>query len=105
MATKTERKVPKVVHGTQPASATTQPPGMDRRPAIHGATVGASKIWFGTVTCSPNHKGPPHHHGEAETATYIISGHVRVHYGEDFKEFPGGRTGLVVAGATGIAGE
>ena len=87
MATKTERKVPKVVHGTQPASATTQTPGMERRPAIHGATVGASKIWFGTVTCSPNHKGPPHHHGEAETAAYIISGHVRVHYGEDFKEF------------------
>ena len=87
MATKTERKVPKVVHGTQPASATTQTPGMERRPAIHGATVGASKIWFGTVSCAPNQTGPPHHHGEAETAAYVKSGRVRVYYGEDFKEW------------------
>ena len=86
MAAKTEGNVPKVIHGTQPASETTQTPGMERRPAIHKASVGASKIWFGTVTCSLNHKGPPHHHGEAETAAYIISGHVRVHYGGNFKE-------------------
>ena len=78
--------VPKVVHGTQPASETAQTPGMERRPAIHKGSVGASKIWFGTVTSSPNHKGPPHHHGEAETAAYIVSGHVRVHYGENFEE-------------------
>ena len=60
---------------------------MERRPAIDAAAVGASKIWFGTVTSAPNHKGPPHQHGEAETAAYVISGHVRVHYGEDFKEW------------------
>ena len=87
MATETQRKAPKVVHGTQPASATAQTTGLERRPAIHGATVGASKLWFGTVTSFPNHKGPPHQHGEAETAAYVISGHVRVHYGEDFKEY------------------
>ncbi len=86
MATETQRLVPMVVHGTQPASTTAQTPGMDRRPAIHKSTVGASKIWFGTVTSDPKHTGPPHHHGEAETAAYVISGHVRVHYGEDFKE-------------------
>jgi len=80
-------RVPKVIHGTQPASETAQTPGMVRRPAIHKASTGASKIWFGTVTCDPNHKGPPHHHGEAETAAYVISGHVRVHYGEEFEEY------------------
>ena len=79
-------KVPMVVHGTEPASQTLQTPGMERKPAIHKSSVGASKIWFGTVTCAPNHKGPPHHHGEAETAAYIISGYVRVHYGENFEE-------------------
>ena len=79
-------KVPMVVHGTAPASQTLQTPGMERKPAIHKSSVGASKIWFGTVTCAPNHKGPPHHHGEAETAAYIISGYVRVHYGENFEE-------------------
>ena len=86
MATKTDFKVPMVVHGTRPPSDTAQTPGMERRPAIDAAAVGASKIWFGTVTSAPNHKGPPHQHGEAETAAYVISGHVRVHYGENFEE-------------------
>jgi len=79
-------KTPKVIHGTQPASETAQTPGMERKPAIHKSSTGASKIWLGTVTCAPNYKGPPHSHGEAETAAYIMSGHVRVHYGEDFTE-------------------
>ena len=61
MATKTELKVPKVVHGTRPPSDTAQTPGLERRPAIDASAVGASKIWFGTVTSEPNHKGPPHH--------------------------------------------
>ena len=86
MATKTDLKVPTVVHGTRPPSETAQTPGMERRPAIDASSVGASKIWFGTVTSEPNHKGPPHQHGEAETAAYVISGHVRVHYGENFEE-------------------
>ena len=87
MTVNTNGKVPKVIHGTQASSQTAQTPGMERRPAIHKASVGASKIWFGTVTSAPNHKGPPHHHGEAETAAYVISGHVRVHYGPDFSEY------------------
>ena len=87
MATQTELKVPMVVHGTRPPSDTAQTPGLERRPAIDGTAVGASKIWFGTVTSAPNHKGPPHQHGEAETAAYVISGHVRVYYGEDFEEW------------------
>ena len=84
MATKTDLIIPKVVRGTRPPSDTAQTPGLIRRPAIDGSAVGASKIWFGTVTSEPNHKGPPHMHGEAETAAYVISGHVRVYYGEDF---------------------
>ena len=79
-------KVPKVISGTLPASETAQTPGMIRKPAIHKESTGASKIWFGTVTCAPNYKGPPHHHGEAETAAYVVSGYVRVYYGEDFKD-------------------
>ena len=85
MAMEPSGNIPKVIHGTQPASETAQTPGMERRPAIHKASVGASKIWFGPVTSSPNHIGPPHQHGEAETAAYVISGHVRVHYGENYE--------------------
>ena len=87
MATSTERKAPTVVRGTRPPGDTAQTPGMERRPAIDAAAVGASRIWFGTVTCEPNYKGPPHQHGEAETAAYVISGYVRVYYGEKFEEW------------------
>lgn len=77
----------KVMSGTQPASTTAQTPGMERKPGIDSNTVGASKIWLGHVTCSPNTMGPPHHHGEAETAAYVVKGHIRVYFGEDLKEF------------------
>jgi uncharacterized RmlC-like cupin family protein len=60
---------------------------MIRQPGIDSNTAGAKKIWLGKVTCAPNTLGPPHHHGEAETAAYVISGSIRVYFGEDFKEY------------------
>ena len=87
MSTSIQGTKPYVVHGPQPASTTAQAPGMERRPGISSETSGATKIWLGLVTAAPNEKGPPHHHGEAETAAYILSGHVRVYFGEDFKEY------------------
>ena len=87
MSTSVQGTKPYVVHGPQPASTTAQTPGMKRRPGITSETAGATKIWLGLVTAAPNEKGPPHHHGEAETAAYILSGHVRVYFGEDFKEY------------------
>ncbi len=75
-----------VMPGTQPASTTAQTRGMERAPAIDGNTVGASKIWLGHLTAVPNTMGPPHHHGEAETAVYVLKGRVRVYFGEDFEE-------------------
>ena len=86
MSTAGNGKVPRVVHGTQDLSTTIQTRGMERRPGIDTQTVGASKIWLGHVTAVPNMMGPPHHHGEAETAAFVIKGRVRVYYGEDFKE-------------------
>ena len=85
MSTSTGSKV-KVMSGTQPSSTTTQTPGMERKPGIDSNTVGASKIWLGHVTCTPNTMGPPHHHGDAETAAYVVKGHIRVYFGEDLKE-------------------
>ena len=35
----------------------------------------------------PTTRVPPHHHGEAETAAYILRGRVRVFYGDEFKEY------------------
>ena len=87
MSTTTEGNVVQVVHGTQDPSTTNQTRGMIRRPGIDANTVGAGKIWLGHVTCLPNTLGPPHHHGEAETAAFVLSGHVRVYFGENYEEY------------------
>ena len=87
MSTSVRGTKPYVVHGPQEASATAQTRGMERRPGITSDTAGSSKIWLGLVTAAPNEEGPPHHHGEAETAAYILSGWARVYFGEGFKEY------------------
>ena len=87
MSTSVKGKKVLVKHGTQPASTTAQTPGMERRPGIDSNTAGASKIFLGLVTSHPNEIGPPHEHGEAETAAYVLSGRQRVWFGEDFKEW------------------
>lgn len=87
MTTTAKTQKPRVIHGPQDASGTVQTRGMVRQPGITKDTVGVSKVWMGVVTAAPNESGAPHHHGEAETAAYVISGKVRVYYGEDFKEY------------------
>lgn len=87
MSTKIQGKELKVIHGTQDPNTTAQTRGMTRKPGVDSNTVGASKIFLGLVTCDPNTMGPPHHHGEAETAAYVIKGSIRVYFGEDFKEY------------------
>jgi len=86
MSTYVKGKKPYVVQGPQPSHTTTQTRGMVRQPGITADTAGATKIWLGLVTAAPHEKGPPHHHGEAETAAYVLSGRVRVYFGEDFSE-------------------
>jgi uncharacterized RmlC-like cupin family protein len=54
---------------------TNQTTGMTRREAISGATVGSSKLWMGETHVAPHTSSGDHHHGEAETAIYIVSGH------------------------------
>ena len=59
---------------------------MERLPGITPES-GASKVWLGLVSGAANEIGPPHHHGEAETAVYLLRGHVRVYFGVDFEEY------------------
>jgi uncharacterized RmlC-like cupin family protein len=53
---------------------TTQTSGMRRLEAISGKTVGSEKIWMGETHVSPSTNSGDHHHGEAETAIYVVSG-------------------------------
>lgn len=50
---------------------------MSRQAAVSRGLVGAEKIWVGYVELGPGLQSAVHHHGEAESAIYIISGHAR----------------------------
>ncbi|MEY9905166.1 putative RmlC-like cupin family protein [Catenulispora sp. MAP12-49] len=53
---------------------TGQTSGMTRREAVSGKTVGARKVWMGQTHVAPATNSGDHHHGEAETAIYVVSG-------------------------------
>ena len=54
---------------------TAQTGGMRRIEAISGKTVGSSALWMGETHVSASTASDNHHHGESETAIYVVSGH------------------------------
>ena len=59
---------------------------MLRKAAIAQTTVGAQKIWLGYVELPPGCTSAVHHHGEAESGIYIISGDARFYTGKQLDE-------------------
>jgi uncharacterized RmlC-like cupin family protein len=53
---------------------TAQTTGMRRREAVSARTVGSSKLWMGQTHVAPATASGDHHHGEAETAIYVVRG-------------------------------
>ena len=47
---------------------------MTRREAISGKNAGSEKVWMGQTHVAPGTRSGDHHHGEAETAIYVLSG-------------------------------
>lgn len=72
----------RIVRSDQLDLNTAQTPGMTRAAAISQATVGAQKIWAGTVTIHPNAKTGAHHHGALESVIYVVQGRARMRWGE-----------------------
>ena len=58
---------------------------MVREAAISRALVGAERIWVGYVELPPGMSSAPHHHGECESAIYIISGVANFRTGDGYK--------------------
>jgi uncharacterized RmlC-like cupin family protein len=65
------------VKGDEATADTAQTPGMRRYAAISGASVGSDKLWMGRTHVAPATASGDHHHGESETAIYIVSGSPR----------------------------
>jgi uncharacterized RmlC-like cupin family protein len=63
------------IDGKALSADTAQTPGMLREEAISGATVGSDRLWMGRTTVAPAVSSADHHHGESETAIYVVSGH------------------------------
>jgi uncharacterized RmlC-like cupin family protein len=58
----------------QISAETAQSGGMQRFAAVSGGTVGSSRLWMGQTYVQPGTRSSDHHHGEAETAIYVLSG-------------------------------
>jgi uncharacterized RmlC-like cupin family protein len=62
---------------------TPQTPGLVRMEAISHRQAGSSGIWMGLSTLPPGARTAVHHHGESETALYVLSGTGRWWIGHD----------------------
>jgi uncharacterized RmlC-like cupin family protein len=62
------------VRGGDLRGDTGQTPGMARWEAISGKNTGADKLWMGQTHVAAGVKSGDHHHGEAETAIFVLSG-------------------------------
>ncbi|MGY0021761.1 cupin domain-containing protein [Streptomyces sp. cg35] len=62
---------------------TAQTGGMRRFAAVSGNTVGSEKLWMGQTHVAPATSSSDHHHGESETAIYVVSGHPEFVFLED----------------------
>lgn len=54
--------------------ATAQTSGMARAAAISGDLVGARSLWMGRTVLAAGVTSGDHHHGDSETAIYVVSG-------------------------------
>jgi uncharacterized RmlC-like cupin family protein len=65
---------------------TGQTPGMSRREAVSARTVGSERVWMGQTTVGPKTASDNHHHGDSETAIYVVSGHPAFVFAVDGEE-------------------
>ena len=67
-------------------TGTAQTAGMTRLAALSGESVGSRAIWMGQTHVAPGVASGPHHHGESETAIYVVSGHPEFIYSDEGRE-------------------
>ena len=65
---------------------TAQSGAMTRREAVSGTTVGSDRLWMGQGHLQPGADSGNHHHGDTESAIYIVSGHPVFVFAQDGEE-------------------
>lgn len=83
----------RVVGPDERDSGTAQTPGLQRWSGVSAALTGSSKMWMGYAVLEPGGKTGVHHHGESETAIYVVSGVTRWWVGDRLDEVQEARAG------------
>jgi uncharacterized RmlC-like cupin family protein len=65
------------------SAGTAQTPGMTRLAAISGESAGSEALWMGETHVAPGTRSADHHHGESETAIFVVAGHPAFVYLDD----------------------
>jgi uncharacterized RmlC-like cupin family protein len=72
----------KVVRPFERFTGVVQSGSMVREAGVAPETTGATSIWSGYVTTPPGLKSSVHHHGDCETAIYVVKGRARFRWGD-----------------------
>ena len=72
--------------GQEPGN-TAQSGGLRLMTGVGSQHTPATRLWFGKASNAPGFRSLPHHHGEAETGAYVLSGCARVYFGKDYRDY------------------
>ena len=75
----------RVVGPYQLSPQTSQTPGIERLTAID-EDIGSKNLWAGVGTMEPGARSGAHHHGECESVIYVLSGRIRLRFGDSLEE-------------------
>ena len=79
--------VPVVTRAGHEPGGTAQSDGATRVSGVSAQHTPATKLWFGKVSNEPGFRSVTHHHGEAETGGYVLSGRARIYFGMRFADY------------------
>jgi len=78
---------PYVVRGGRETADTAQTTGAKRVAGVSPAATPSTRIWLGKVSNEPGYRSVPHHHGDAETAGYVLKGSARIYFGDNYQDY------------------
>ena len=81
---------------------TGQTPGLQRFEAISARLTGSEHLWMGYAVLEPGGRTGVHHHGESETAIFVLSGVTRWWVGDRLDDVREARAGDFVFIPAGI---
>ena len=75
-----------LVKRDQRFNETTHASNMRRLVGVGKETCESKGLWVGFVSSPPGPSGP-HHHGDAESAIYVLKGNIRMYFGDNLDQF------------------